>query len=310
MKRLMSIILVALLALPLLAQETVAEPKNKKVVKDYSEWLPKQGDWSVGFSLNPIATFVGNIFNGNTSNALDNLAGEVLNGEQLGLSNPLVSIVGSYMQTDKLSWKLNLGLGYSHKTNNAYVLDDAALYLDPLSRQKVVDSEIYDRLFGSVAFGIEYRVGKSLPVQGVFGVGLNYAFGHVTYDYTYGNAITELNQKPSISNSTLYEAVAGYMPNARPLHTEATDVIHMIGAYASVGVECFVAPKVALGANVNFGVYYGITPACSNTYEGWNTANMQVEQFTDLIAPASSGFHVGTENIGANLYIAFYFNGK
>ena len=84
----------------------------------------------------------------------------------------------------------------------------------------------------------------------------------------------------------------------------------ILGVYASAGVEWFVAPKVALGANVNFGVYYEVNPARATTYEGWNTQTMQLEQFTDLVAPASHGFHFGTDNIGASLYMAFYFDTK
>jgi hypothetical protein len=215
--------------------------------------------------------------------------------------------MGTYMQTDQLAWKVNLGIGYTHKSNNEYVLDDAALFLDPLSRVKVVDTQAYNRIHGSIALGVEYRVGKSLPVQGVFGAGLNYAFGEISYKYNYGNAITELNQIPTISEPSLYEAVAGYMPNARPLNTQVNNLIHMVGAYASVGMEWFVAPKIAVGANVNFGIYYEVNPSRATIYEGWNTATMQVEQFTELVAPASHGFHIGTDNIGANLYMAFYF---
>lgn len=309
MKRLMSIMLVAAFALPLLAEENVAaEPAPKKIVKDHSEWLPKKGDFSIGFSLDPIATFVGNMFNGNLSNGLGDLAGEPLLDDIIGA--PMVSIMGTYMQTDQLAWKLNLGLGYSHKAVNNYVLDDAALFLDPFSKAKVVDKNTYDRIQGSIALGVEYRVGKKFPIQGVFGAGINYAFGEISYKYNYGNAITELNQAPTISDPSLYYAAAGYMPNARPLVTQDKNLIHMFGAYASAGVEWFVAPKVALGANVNFGIYYEVNPARATTYEGWNTASMQLEQFTELVAPASHGFHIGTDNIGANLYIAFYFNGK
>jgi hypothetical protein len=267
--------------------------------------LPKQGDFSVAFSLDPIATFVGNMFNGSPSNGLGNLAGKPLLDGITGA--PMVSVMGTYMQTDQLAWKVNLGIGYTHKSNNEYVLDDAALFLDPLSRVKVVDTQAYNRIHGSIAWGVEYRVGKNLPVQGVFGAGLNYAFGEISYKYNYGNAITELNQIPTISEPSLYEAVAGYMPNARPLASQDNDLIHMIGAYASVGMEWFVAPKIALGANVNFGIYYEVNPSRATIYEGWNTATMQVEQFTELIAPASHGFHIGTDNIGANLYMAFYF---
>ena len=113
MKRLISFILVAVLALPLLAEEqVVTKPREKKVLNDYSEWLPKQGDFSLAFSLDPIATFVGNMFNGNLSNGLGDLAGEPLLDGITGA--PMVSIMGTYMHTDQLAWKVNLGIGYTH----------------------------------------------------------------------------------------------------------------------------------------------------------------------------------------------------
>ena len=197
MKRLISFILVAVLALPLLAEEqVVTKPREKKVLNDYSEWLPKQGEFSIGFSLDPLATFVGNMFNGNLSNGLGDLAGEPLLDGIAFAPASMVSIMGTYMQTDQLAWRLNLGLGYTHKANNDYVLDDEALWLDPFSRVKVMDCYEYDRLQGSIALGMEYRVGKTSPVQGVFGAGLNYAFGQISSKYAYGNAITELNQTP------------------------------------------------------------------------------------------------------------------
>lgn len=305
MKRLISFILVAVLALPLLAEEqVVTKPREKKVLKDYSEWLPKQGDFSVGFSLDPIATFVGNMFNGNLSNGLGDLAGEPILGDRV---NAPVSIMGSYMLNDNWAVRANIGFGYSSKKNGEYVLDDKELFIDPFSHVKVKDFHALQTMSGSFALGMEYRVGKTYPVQGVFGFGLNYALSQETYKYAYGNAISELNQTPTIYDNGLWTGVVGYMPNGRPLYAEADDLIHMVGAYASVGIECFVAPKISLGANVNFGVYYEVNPGRHTTYEGWNTAAMKVEQFTELVAPASHGFHIGTDNIGANLYIAFYF---
>ncbi len=143
-------------------------------------------------------------------------------------------------------------------------------------------------------------------MQGVFGAGVNYSFGSYSKKYTYGNAITELIQTPDIAVGS-YTNIAGYMPMARTLSVQNPDLIHMVGVYGSIGVEWFVAPKIALGANVNVGLYYAVNPARATTYEGWNTQSMQVEEFTELIAPADHGFHFGTDNIGSNLYVTFFF---
>ncbi|HCS87094.1 MAG TPA: hypothetical protein DIW30_01255, partial [Bacteroidales bacterium] len=81
-----------MLIVPVFAAEL--DKKEQKVNRDYSEWLPAAGDWSLGFSLDPIASFVGNMFNGNTGNSLNNLAGE-------SMVNNMVSIMGGYMITDQ-----------------------------------------------------------------------------------------------------------------------------------------------------------------------------------------------------------------
>lgn len=316
MKKILSILLVAAMAVPAMAAREKETPEQR-AQKDYSTWMPAEGDFSVGFALDPLATFVGNLLSGYTGqNSLDKLAGDPLLKKTIG-ANPMVSVMGSYMFTDKLGLKANIGLGLTSKAENHYVLDDEALYLDPLSKAKVVDSRKANLTYGSIAVGVEYRVGKTRPVQGVFGGGVNYAFGQRTYRFNYGNAITEMNQTPTISadasTSTFiptptYSATAGYMPNARLLSSQADKLIHMIGVYGSVGVEWFVAPKIALGANVNVGLYYEVNPSRTSIYEGWNMQTKQVEKFTEQVAPASHGFHFGTDNIGANLYIAFYFN--
>lgn len=306
MKKLFCFAVAAALTLPVAAAEK-ATPEER-ANKDYSSWLPAKGDFSVGFSLDPLTTYIGNFFNGNLNNSLGDLGGDPINdvASRLSWGKPIVSIVGTYMLTDNLAAKANIGFGFSVTHNNQYALDEAAAFVDPLSRAKVIDSEHHRKASGSVALGVEYRVGKTRPVQGVFGAGANYSFGSYSRTYTYGNAITELIQVPDIAIGT-YEAVSGYMPKARVLSVQNPELVHMVGLYGSVGVEWFVAPKIALGANVNVGLYYAVNPARATTSEGWNIQSMQVEQYTELVAPAEHGFHFGTDNIGSNLYVTFYF---
>lgn len=311
MKRLMTITLSLLVAAAVGAQDTPAAngpQREKKQIKDYSEYLPKAGDMSVGFSLNPIAAFVGNMFNNSTDNKLGPIAGEPLEVNKMLTPAPeIVSVSMKYMLTDQLGIRGNLGFGCNIWSQNGYAIDDAALALNPLSEAKVTDTYRTNRLSGSIAVGVEYHVGKTLPVQGVFGAGLVYALGHETHQYKYGNAITEINQTPSMAGNVPPMTAVSYLPNARILSDQASSLIHRVGAYASVGVEWFVAPKISLGANVNVNLCYTVNPARATEYEGWNPVTSQVEQYTDLVAPASHGFVFSTDNIGANLLMNFYF---
>ena len=287
--------------------QTETKPqREKKQLKDYSEYLPKTGDVAIGFSLNPLANFVGNMFNGNTWNSLKNLAAEPM----LCPTPNIAAIMAKYMLTDQLGIKANLGFGCNIYSKNGYIGDDAALMMNPLSEAKVIDTYKVNKLSGSIALGVDYHVGKQLPVQGVFGVGIIYALGHETHQYKYGNAITELNQTPAYSNDVFQSTTVfrdlHYM-QGRVLSDQAEDLIHRVGAYASVGIEWCVAPKISLGANVNLNICYTLNPARETIYEGWNNATSQVEQYTDLVAPASHGFTFSTDNIGANLLMNFYF---
>ena len=321
MKRICSIILVMALALPMFAQEAEANAGSAKPQKDYSEWLPQAGDWSFGLALDPFTKFIGNMLNG-TGNSVVNAAGTVVNNPNTltgndihgsGLWNGLASIMGSYMVTDNLAVKANIGINFNNRSRAQYVQDDAALYMDPTSVAKVVDAEQRIQLAMTAALGIEYRVGAR-RVQGVFGAGAMYGNQMINkLQYSYGNAITAYNIAPTDAGLALAAPVGTfpYMTSLRTKEVYANKGTHMAGIYGSVGVEWFVAPKIALGANVNIRLSYEWTPQETNKYEGWNTLTSAPEIVTDLATPTTNaGFTFDTNNIGANLYVAFYFGGK
>ena len=75
------------------------------------------------------------MFNNSTSNKLEPLSGE-------GLNNPCASIMGKYLLKDNLAIKANVGFIISSVNDQYYVVDDAAVMLDPLSKAKVLDSRV------------------------------------------------------------------------------------------------------------------------------------------------------------------------
>ncbi len=286
MKKILSVILAAgMTVMGLAAQET-----EKK------QYLPEEGDWAIGFDAKPVLDFVGNIFNGNTDNSMNPLGGEPT------LSTcPTVSLMGKYMLTDQLAVKANVGV-YVHNDKNAYyVQDDAATVLDPLSDAKVADyqSKRYTGL--SLMGGVEYRVGKK-RIQGVFGGGLVFGVSKELVKYSYGNQMTEINQQPTVSGYLdvwhgTYRTLKEY--SGRP-HFYA-------GLIGTAGVEFFVAPKIALGAEVSLCAAYHVRPQTYTLSEGYNASTEVIEKKTDLVSPVTGGFQLGTHNMGGSLYLAFYF---
>ena len=316
MKKLISIMLAAVIAMPMIAGDRPTPEERANA--DYSSWLPQEGDWSIGFNFNPLATFLGNMFNGTAGNFLAPMAGESLRGNNFLNANPvgtpnMISVMGTYMATDKLGIRANIGLGVYSWNDRAYVIDDYAKFLNPYSTLEGLDKKHSLDLGASFSLGIEYRVGKK-RVQGVFGAGLTYGFWGIQKDqYKYYNAITVDNQNPT--NGGLYAGAVNpkfatdytFIDNPRILEKYTNAGTHMVGVYGSVGVEWFVAPKIALGLNVNVLLDYQFNSARVEKWEGWNHFNQAREEIIIHDQALKDGFAFSTDNIGANLYIAFYF---
>ena len=294
MKKIFLTIFSLMFSLLMFAQDATMENASK----EKEDFLPKAGDMSIGFTIDPIATFVGNMFNGSAANSLEPLHGE-------GLVNPCVSIMMKSMLSDNLALKWNVGAIINVNNAQAYATDDLALMLDPLSRAKVIDSYKTSNYGGSLSLGIEYRLGKR-KVQGVFGGGLLYSFQTENKSYSYGNAITDVNQAPSSAYAS-YLPYSTAIPQARVLRDYSASGTHTVGLYGSVGVEWFVAPKISLGADVNLCLLYSITPNCYRDYEGFNVFTGEVQEATELVSPMNSAFEFSIRNIGANLFVSFYF---
>lgn len=276
MKHILTILTaIALCSLPFTAQAQSEE-----------DYLPKAGDLGLSVSANPISQII------STSS-----------------TQPLVSIAGKYMVSDKSALFLNVGWIYNYNHNNYYANDDAALYLDPFSRAKVIDTR-EDQITGlNISFGGERRIGKG-KVQGVFGGGIMYAFSYYDTRYSYGNAITSINQQPSISDdlySDIYNPDVPGVSYQRYLSEFNTTPTHYIGLTGYAGVEWFVAPKVSVGAKLYLTAAYRFSSGDYYTAEGYNYLTGQVEEWTELLRPSSHGFRFNRDNVGMDISFNFYF---
>ena len=288
MKKLLSVILASTVAIG-----TVVAQNNEQKV-----YLPEAGDWAIGVDVKPLLNFAGNIFNGSVDNSLESFGGgEPTLGSSMLMNAPTASLMGKYMLTDNLAIKANLGILIHNSKNAAYVRDDAAYRTDPLSDAMVADVRNTRNTGISFLAGAEYRVGKN-RVQGVFGGGLLIGVQNSVTTYRYGNEMTEVNQQPSsVFSNGAY----------RTLKTYSGDPAVITGLVGSAGVEWFVAPKIALGAEVSLAMAYTFNRQQYSLSEGYNPALRIVEEKTDLEVPATAEFTMGTSNLGGSLYLSFYF---
>ncbi len=259
-------------------------------------YTPEQGDIAFGVDIVPLLRTIDNAFDRTSGSA-------TIGADPFESANawvrPNVAISAKYMLTDRLAVSAILGLKVDSETSRHYVTDDLAVGLDPLSEAQVIDSRRDTETGGSLMAGIEYRLGKR-RVQGIFGGGLLFGFSTQSVTYTYGNKLTALNQHPS---SAFDGAIDGY----RDLASRPNGPAFALGVYGKMGVECFVAPKIAIGATVDLYLYGTFGPNGWIKREGFNAAYNKVEERVDLVTPGNRGIHFGTDNLGGSLYLAFYF---
>lgn len=299
MKKLLLIaVAVCMLPVAAFAQEAADKKAEEKAPKVY---LPEKGDWSISFDVAPILKYAGNLFNGNTNNTLESLGGQPITDGMDGYKKediaPNISISGKYMLTNEWALRANVGFMVRSNTTQAYVQDDKAAELNPLSDAKVIDYKTDQKHGASLLLGAEYRKGKK-RVQGVFGAGLLFGLQKTQTSYKYGNELTDLNQAPT----SAWNNGADYR-----IDTQKTASDVFVGLAGSAGVEWFVAPKISLGAEVNLSLYYIFGGQEWTTSTGYNTVLSKVEQRTDISSPGNDSFRFGTHNLGGSMHISFYF---
>lgn len=281
-------------------------PLGVLTAQDEKDYLPKAGDLAVGIDMQPVYTFFGNLANGDAGNTLGQFGGE----DPLGLTG--ISIMGKYMLDNTTALRVNVGINKNVTNTYSYSIDDIR-YIEPLSEAKVQDLNKFNSAAYSLAAGIEFRRGKN-RIQGYLGADLVFGLEKEHYHFSYGNAITEVNQRPS---RTAYNNVPGGFPSAPNIAnvgywngTYATESYMsniLAGVAGRVGVEYFIVPKLSFGGEVSLLIGERFQKQSYTKSEGYNPTTAQVETHTELIRPASNQFHIGTEDLGGKLFMMFYF---
>ncbi len=268
--------------------------------------LPKAGDFSIGIDVTPVLNYIGNAFNGTENQSIGDLVGTPLTiSEYSSLTTPSVSLLGRYMLKDNVAVRANFGLIVDQSSEITYVADDEAVASNSFSEAEVTDTKSVTTSGASIALGLEYRVGKG-RIQGVFSGNLVYMYSVESSSYSYGNAITSINQTPTTAYSSNALSEVSYLSNTRELSQKGGGT-NTIGLMATAGVEWFVASRISLGFEIDLLCAYSATGQSTNEYEGYNSLIGDVDNYTDLSSNKSKAFYLGTGCFGSNLTMNFYF---
>jgi hypothetical protein len=288
----------------LIAQENTesSEPQTKcKKEKREKLLLPEKGNWAIGADLIPILRTLGTVFWGSKEPiGFQGTPYQTLSD----YPTPNASIVLKSMICKNVALRANLSLGFlSFTMASDSIWDDAAFLIDNESTDKVVDKYTENSNMVSVALGVEYRVGKK-RVVGIFGGDILFGYYGGSTKMNYGNLMTENNKMPTTYWDSYY-----YTPHyaySRIL-TQKNEGAFALGLQATAGVEVFVAPKIALGGQVNLSYVFLRETRITIKYEGFNEDTAMVESRTDMKSQPKWYHSFSTNNVGASLYMFFYF---
>jgi hypothetical protein len=225
------------------AQEQQQVEKKKRENKDFSEILPKAGDFAIGLDM---ASFVKSILGSITRPS--------------AVNNPTVvafqsDFFGKCFLTDKSALRVRLGVGIRNFTEREFVRDDAAWMLnplidDPILMEKTVD--VWKNRNTLIELGIGYECRRNLwRVQGYVGAEV---FGGIISQrdfFEYGNTMTELNQTPSTTWWSRNPLGTG---SYRGL--DAKTFGFSTGGGVFVGADLFICRNLSIGAEFNLDARY------------------------------------------------------
>ena len=291
--------------------------------KEAKVYTPEVGKMGIGLNFNPVAAAQG----GNAASfstvgqflyGSEGTEGVIANAESkpsqmfILAQQPMVSISFKYQVKEHMAFKASVGSSGGYMNYREYVNDDKALALDPMSKAQVADAVKLHYTGGGITAGLEFNAGKNLRFVG--GFGLIYSFGGGDVNFEYGNQVTEANQHPTtmekIDKNINEFASSGctWMDYGRPVKQYNVGVSHGIGIYANLGLEWFFMKNVSLGATVDLTpIMVAFQPQTYTIYEGYDKYNGKVAQYNDLISPGSTYLLYGTENIGVNISLHYYF---
>jgi hypothetical protein len=214
--------------------------------------LPEAEDWAISLNADPIFDFVGNAFNGNTSNSAPGV--NWLNSNQ--------TIIGKKFIDDKNAYRVLVRLGFNSQSFKNFVTDDAQTTAPTFPEQNAEVEDKYKMSSTNIAIGVgkEMRRGKT-RLQGFYGADVMLWISSSKMKYEYGNVITPVPTgagQTTTPTSTQWDPATGAVlaevgSGTRPIMTKSGMTLG-IGVRAFIGAEYFIFPKIALGAEYGWGL--------------------------------------------------------
>jgi hypothetical protein len=246
--------------------------------------LPESGDWALMIDATPVMNYLGNMVNGNTSNA----------SPTWGYPGTPLAITGKMFKDEKTAYRGMIRLGFGSMNTKNFVMQDGQTNPDP----NVTVEDSWKSSYNSIVLGggLEMRRGKT-RLQGFYGGMLMIGLGGSKDAYSYGNAFSSTNQTPN--STTSWSPITNAPTGSRTLENKAGSTF-MLGIRGFIGAEYFIFPKMAVGAEFGWGIGMSSTGDGEMETESWDAANNAVKTTTSKTA-GSSSFGLDTDINGGQM---------
>ena len=227
--------------------------------------LPEAEDWAISMNADPVFQFVGNAFNGNTSNSAPGV--DWLNGNQ--------TIIGKKFIDEKNAYRVLVRLGFTNQTYKNMVSDNATA--PPTTASFDAPAMVEDKFKMrnttiGIGVGKEMRRGKT-RLQGYYGADAMIWISSSSNKFDYGNTMSGTTTTTTTSTPTTTTwntstgAVVGSGAAASRTTLTKSGMTFGIGVRGFIGADYFIFPKIAIGAEYGWGIGYQMTGKGKTTTE-------------------------------------------
>lgn len=274
--------------------------------------LPEAEDWAITINADPIFEFVGNSFNGNTSNNAPGV--DWLNQDQ--------TIIGKKFIDEKNAYRVLVRIGLTSETYKHLVdQDNPAAVTFPANTPMVEDKYKSSNTTIAIGAGKEMRRGKT-RLQGFYGADVMIWLSSNKQKYEYGNsmavtAAAGADPTPTYTSWNLDGTFGANTSGAVRTTQNKSGMTFGIGIRGFIGAEYFIFPKISIGAEYGWGLGFQTSGTGKQAREKNNGTTMGDDEIetagssklgadTDLNQNTIFGFR-GSNTGSASLKATFHF---
>lgn len=280
----------ALFIAALVGLGTIANAQTTQVTKeDGTVVTPEAGDWAIGFNASPIFNYVGNAFNGSTSNSLNSA---FMSGNN--------AIYGKYFKDENTAYRGQIRIGSLSNTMNYTYGGTTA--------DSLTNTVKYSGAAIVLGAGMEKRRGHN-RLQGYYGAEVLISFGgtNASEKYSYGTKFDTASLNAGLIPYNV-AADSTYAPmdySATRVNSKKYGSTFGVGVRAFIGAEYFFLPKISVAAEYGWGVSFSSTSGSVTEYSQFDS-KLKEETITTE-GGKSSKLAIDTDNLGGAIRLMFHF---